>query len=483
MGLSVVNNVSSLTAQNNMNRTSGALAKSLERLSSGLKVNRGADGPASLVISEQQRAQIAGLRAAMDNTNKAVALVQTGEGALNEINRLLGKVRTLALDSANLGVNDTNALAANQAEIGNALTTITNIANTTQFGTKKLLDGSRALSSTDTNAKATVKLSGTLASGNYAVTVDTAADRAKAAVPGTALVDGDLTGNDTEVLTINGVDISFVHTSGSAATTLTDAAAAVNAAKDKTGVEASVVSGKLQLYSTNFGSNTTFTASVKSISGANKSALTAAVGSNQSVAVTDGVDIEGKINGVTVTGVGNTLSMSGMRVTFDASAADITKSDATATTVTVSDANVLQFQIGANAGQTASVGMDSMRSADLGSGVSGRVADLSKIDVNKLAIDRTLSSDIVKVIDSAIGEVSTLRGTLGAFQANTLESNANNLRATMENTVAAESVVRDTDFAEEMAMFTKNQVMMQAGQTVLGNANQLPQMVAALLRG
>src|SRR5437879_11110147 len=112
MSLAINNNVSSLTAQNNLTHTSSMLSTSLERLSSGLKINRGADGPAALVISEQQRAQIAGLNTAIDNTNKAVALVQTGEGALNEINSLLVKVRGLALDSANAGVNDANAQAA-----------------------------------------------------------------------------------------------------------------------------------------------------------------------------------------------------------------------------------------------------------------------------------------------------------------------------------------------------------------------------------
>src|SRR6478672_783667 len=111
MALSITNNVASLNAENNLTRTSGMLSKSLERLSSGLKINRGADGPAALVISEQQRAQIAGLNTAIDNTSKAVAMVQTTEGALNEINSLLVKVRSLAIDSANAGVNDANAQA------------------------------------------------------------------------------------------------------------------------------------------------------------------------------------------------------------------------------------------------------------------------------------------------------------------------------------------------------------------------------------
>ena len=112
MSLTLANNVGALSAQHNLNRSSNALNRSLERLSSGLKVNRGADGPASLVISEQQRAQISGLRQAIENAEKATSMVQTAEGALTEINSLLVKIRGLALDSANAGVNDDDALAA-----------------------------------------------------------------------------------------------------------------------------------------------------------------------------------------------------------------------------------------------------------------------------------------------------------------------------------------------------------------------------------
>ena len=178
MALSIVNNNASLNAQQNLNRTSSSLSKSLERLSSGLKVNRGADGPAALVISEQQRAQIAGLRTAIDNTNKAVSVVQTGEGALNEVNGLLTKIRGLALDSANSGVNDSNALAANQAEITNALSTIDTIANTTKFGTKNLLNGSAALSGAVSGANAaglsSVTTGSTTPAGNYTFAITAA---------------------------------------------------------------------------------------------------------------------------------------------------------------------------------------------------------------------------------------------------------------------------------------------------------------------
>ncbi len=144
MALSITTNIASLVAQQNLNNSTDALNTSLERLSSGLKINSGADGPAALVISNEQGAQIAGLQSAIDNTNQAVSLVQTGEGALSEVNNLLVQVRGLAVSAANSAVNDPTALAADQAQIQNALQTIDSISQNTQFGTKKLLDGSAA---------------------------------------------------------------------------------------------------------------------------------------------------------------------------------------------------------------------------------------------------------------------------------------------------------------------------------------------------
>src|SRR5205807_5519357 len=143
--LSVTNNVSSLIAQNNLNHTTSALQTSLQRLSSGLKINSGADGPAALVISQLQQAQIASLRTAINNSSKAVDMVQTTEGALSTINDLLTQIRSLALDSANNAVNDANSLAANQAEITNALQTIDRIAQNTTFDDKHVLNGASGL--------------------------------------------------------------------------------------------------------------------------------------------------------------------------------------------------------------------------------------------------------------------------------------------------------------------------------------------------
>lgn len=134
MTLSLINNISSLQAESALGQSTSALNGALQKLSTGLKINKGADGPAALVISEEQRAQISGLQTAINNTNNAVSVVQTAEGALNEINSLLDTIRGLAVDSANTGVDDATALAANQSEISNALNTIDSIANNTQFG-------------------------------------------------------------------------------------------------------------------------------------------------------------------------------------------------------------------------------------------------------------------------------------------------------------------------------------------------------------
>lgn len=203
MALTIVHNIASLNAQDNLNRTSSALSKSLERLSSGLKINRGADGPAALVISEENRAQISGLQTAIDNTTKGAAMVQTAEGALNEVNSLLVNIRGLALDSANSAVLDANALAANQAEVTNALSTIDRIAANTQFGTKKLLDGSAGFTGSASSPNvAFLKADSSLAAtGTYAVNITTAAARATTDAPTAQTLN--LAQNET--LTINGV--------------------------------------------------------------------------------------------------------------------------------------------------------------------------------------------------------------------------------------------------------------------------------------
>ncbi|MCA9188460.1 MAG: flagellin [Pirellulaceae bacterium] len=472
MSLVIANNVSSLVAQHHLTKTSIGLKKSLERLSSGLKVNRGADGPAALVISEEQRAQIAGLSKAIENTEKAISLVQTAEGALTEINSLLVQIRSLALDSANTGVNDDDALAANQAEITNALDTINRIAENTQFGTKRLLDGSAGITGAVTSTDITFrKGTNDTAAGSYAVVVTAAGSRATANAP--AVQSGNLA-ND-EILTINGTNINL--SAGLDQTAVIDR---INQFTDQTGVvaDANGPSGATRVYSLAFGSDTSITVV------SNQTGVTSS-GFGTSMINASGTDVAGTIDGVAFVGDGNLATVdSGQAKGLVVSIATNTGANAHQTVtgslgiVTVID-NSLGFQIGPNQNQSAKVTVGRMKPDGLGLGVvANQFNSLYDIYVTSFAT----AQDAIGVIDAAIDDVTTQRGLLGAFQQNTLESTANNLRVTLENTVNAESVIRDTDFAKEVADYTKFQVLAQAGTSVLSNANQMSQLVLSLLQ-
>jgi len=178
MSLQINNNVAAIDAHRNLVNTTMNLSKSMEKLSSGYRINRAADNPAGLVISEQFRAQIAGLNQAIANSEGSVNMIQTAEGALNEINNLLISMRELAIHAANEGFNDTAQLEADQAEINNAIKTIDRISANTQFGTKKLLDGTKANIATITSSNSSgisIKES-MLATGSHSVTATKTAD-------------------------------------------------------------------------------------------------------------------------------------------------------------------------------------------------------------------------------------------------------------------------------------------------------------------
>lgn len=467
--LGIQNNVSALNAQHNLGRSQNNLNTSIERLSSGFKVNRGADGPAALVISEKQRAQIAGLKAAIDNTDKAVAVVQTAEGALTEINSLLVKARSLSIDSANTGVNDADALAANQAEIDNVLDTINRIAANTQFGDSNLLDGSSGLQGTASDADVTfLKATSDTSAGSYAVAVTTVAERANATA-GSAQTTNLAA---AETLTVNGVSISL-----NAGLDQNAVVSRINEFTGQTGVVAAVVGGATQLRTESFGT----AATIDVISDTAAAATSSGFGTT--LVQDSGVNVAGTIGGNAATGSGAVLTGSagasqGIMVSIAEDAANLTQTVTGAQgNITIAD-NSLIFQIGANQNQTVSISIDSVDSTGLGIGVAGnQFTNLNEISVTSASG----AQDSIGIIDAAIDEISTLRGTLGAFQGNTLESTATNMRSTLENTVNAESVIRDTDFAEEISKFTNSQVLVQAGASVLSSANQSSQLILSLL--
>ncbi len=499
MSLVITNNVQSLTAQHNLNRNATALGRSLERLSSGLKVNRGADGPAALVISEKQRAQIAGLGQAIENAEKAVSMVQTAEGALTEINSLLVKARTLAIDSANAGVNDTDSLAANQAELDKALDTIDRIANNTQFGTTKLLDGTLS-SSKVLDASVTSFSQSGLATGNYgvafggawvkssvtdawsngeatALTNETAADDVDLATTmngaGTMSI---LDGSGSTLVSVNYADAANVNTTLQALQTAADNAN-VGVNIDFTVGDGAGTAASMGLTAQDYGSYAVgYDLQITNGTAYSTTSATPTSNTNQTMTGTL-VDNAGAMS--QVGNRGNTFQNAAGTVSITFNNSVFTGAFTSANAVEAATGAV--YQIGANQNQTASIDIGSAKTSDMGVVGSDTLASL--ITGGSQTLTAGNAQTALSIIDQAIDDVTGLRSSLGAFQANTLESTANNLRATMENVVAAESVIRDTDFASEIANFTKQQILQQAGVSVLASANQTPQLVLSLLGG
>ena len=375
------------------------------------------------------------------------------------------------MSSANSGANDTNALAANQSQIANALSTIDRIASNTQFGTKNLLDGSAGLTGSTDNANTTfINAQTTSPTGTFAVDVTTAGQRANTTA-GTAQT-GALAANET--LTINGVAVALT-----AGQTQAQVVQTINQFTGQTGVTAQVTGGATQLYSTQYGSAAKISVQSNVAAGATSS------GFGVSQVTAQGVDVAGTIGGFAATGNGNVLTgttgagAAGISVSFGlASGSQTTTVTGAQGNVSVDD-NSLVFQIGANANQTASIAINNASSAALGLNVTGsQFANLSQINVQS----QSGAQDTIKTVDQAINDVTSLEGNLGAFQNQTLAETASNLNVTLENTTAAQSAIRDTDFAAETANYTKEQVLLQAGTTVLANANQIPQDILNLLK-
>jgi len=468
MSLRINLNSAALTAHRNLAGTDSSLSKSIERLSSGFKINNAGDDPAGLVISEKLRAQVSGLGQAISNAGDAVNMVKTAEGALSQVNSLLRSMRDLAIHAANSGATDSASIQADQAQIRSAIDSINKISSETQFGNKKLLDGSAGLTTNVTAAEVVAadlsKSAITVNSTNLKITTTQAATKASLAA-GTVDISGDMSGN---TITINGVQIQ-------GGTNGANTIANINAKSSQTGVVASLNGNNLKLDQLNYGSDQKII-----VTGG-----TAILGSATASAV--GQDVQAHVfysDGVTNVSDATWTAGSGS-VLKDSlgNAIQLTDAAASAAAGAINGGNgvmdvtagTLTFQVGAYAGQTRQMNISSVTTAQLGLANGTTVTSLANIDVS---VD---AQSAIKVLDKAISDVSSLRSNLGAIQTNTLESSISSLTIAKENISASESTIRDTDMAEEMVTFTKNQIMEQAGTAMLAQANQAPQMLLKLL--
>lgn len=495
MSLRINTNISALNALRNVERASDGFGRSIEKLASGLRINRSADDPAGLIRSEDLRAQIAGLEQAIANSQDATNLVKTAEGALEEVHNLLRSMRQLAVASGNTGTNDLTALQANQNQIQSAIDSINRIAAQTQFGTKKLLDGTAGVSAvvTDFTRVGGMFFGGSVfgsvggaasqeyAVGTGAITIDVTAAATRASIqgnrdytPATAIIQTSAT------VVINGV--SFSTQAGT--TTVQSFVDQINSQSSVTGVVAELVNSgtnlNVRLRAKEYGAN--FSVTVNDQQGIlfNAATTSSASGTN-ATAVVSVTNVDGGVVTVLFTG-GKAAGDSGLKLS-DAKGNVIllneAGNDATSDNDAVgrTSAGQLEFQIGANAGQVARFSINNMRADRIGTGaVAGK--SLKDIDVTKTGG----AEEALKIIDAAIQQVSKLRGDMGAFQKNVLDSNMRSLSVAKENLTATESAIRDTNFAEEISRFTKFQILQQAGMSVLGQANFAPQGVLQLIR-
>ncbi|NQU64067.1 MAG: flagellin [SAR324 cluster bacterium] len=507
MSLRINHNTSAINAHRNLQANQSNLAKTLEKLSSGLKINRAAEGPAALVISEQMRAQLAGLNQAIDNSETAISMVQTTEANMGEISNLLTGMRQLAIHAANEGVNDEVMLEADQKELDNALETINRIAGQAQFGNKRLLDGSRGAAGTTTGENLEF-VGASLSTGDsrengFDVKVTQIATKAFSEGQ-TALTQEIINAGERLTVIEQGKMATYItnkdDTAATAVQNLRSEAERKGLALDISLIE----DGQITITHRDYGSDQSFqfsssTAGVLSKNGGEIELAQA------------GQDIKGTINGESAIGKGQVLTgvkgaacVDGLSVRYygdgkegiippgcevsdtlvegkegeDKAPQVIPAEGASVGRVFVAQ-NSMRFQVGANQNQTVGIAVKSGHPENMARGIANQSGFESLADIDLRSFQG--AQDALMLIDNSINQVAADRGELGAFQKNTLESNLSNLRVANENLVSSESVIRDVDMAKEMAEFTRNQIMAQSATAMLAQANQVPRNVLTLL--
>lgn len=450
-------NVAALNTHRQLAANTANTNKNIEKLSSGLRINRAGDDAAGLAISEKMRGQIRGLDQASRNAQDGISLIQTAEGALNETHSILQRMRELGVQAG----NDTNTGTDRneiQKEIGQLNAEIDRISGTTEFNTQTLLNGSLgATASSSVPANVEVVSSSGLRPGEYTVTVTAAATKAEMEGDAQYADAGAIStafGATDKDITINGVQIDT--------TGVVDEAtleAAFNKNSKTTGFTASWTAGEGITFTANeFGSGKSLT-----IGGANKALVDGAT------TLTDGLDATATVLDKTA---GTTTSITGTGQKLIYGSAEFTGKAVGASDITAATSGA-SIHIGANKDQVMFVDINQIDTTTLGN-TTDKVKDIN-------VLTTAGAEKAIKTVDDAIKQVSGERSKLGAFQ-NRLEHTINNLGTTSENLTAAESRVRDVDMAKEMMSQTKNNILAQAAQAMLAQANQQPQGVLQLLR-
>lgn len=492
------NNINSMIAQRILGQSNQAMAKSLERLSTGLRINRGGDDPAGLIASGKLRAEKAAIGAAIGSAERADQVVNIAEGGLQEISSLLLEVQSLVSASGSETGLSNEEKEANQQQVDAILQTIDRIASTTSFNGTKLLNGSLDfnISSRDSSVSDFQINGAKIASGgsvDVQVIVTGSAQHAGLFLSTNGALN--LTDADSTFRVEIGGALGVREFSFASGTSLSDVAASITNFKQVTGVSAVASGTGIVLKSTEYGSNqfVSFnivdtggqTGAVHQLSSINEDQAST-TGPTAFSSVTDeirdeGQDVSALINGVKARGKGTEVSIStdalDLKINLDATAAqDLDTVDAF--TITGGGAT---FNLGPSVdlGNQVRLGISNVAARNLGSEGSGYLSELGSGRTYNV-VDGDISQ-AQKIVSKAIDQVTSLRGRLGAFQGNVVQASIRSLNIAMENTSAAESVIADTDFAAETAALTRAQVLVAVGNQALSIANSSPQNVLSLL--
>ncbi len=474
MPFQINNNISALGAYNSVSKSSSLMTKSMGKLSKGLRIADASDDPAGLISSELFRSQISSMDSAMRNNTEAMNYSKTAENALGEMNQLLADARGLAIASGNSATLTSTQLAANQDQINSIITSINRISSSVTYSGRKLLDGSAGVTTqiSNTSKVAGFSFGGTANSTTITqtglVTINQTVAATAALYTATALLTAGAAASGS--ISVNGVSFTIA-----AGTSGANIASILNAASGQTGVTAAFnASNQLTFTQTQTGTNRSV--NFVDTSGAVSSAANTSAsvtGTNATATVTMG--------GQSVLYTGGAAGADGLTLTdANGNKLNITTGGNAVNTQLMGQviAQDSSFQIGFLANTTANLALRNMSAGQLGSGVASGVT-VNNLDVSTSAGAQTALS----VLDKAIDEVSQMRGRIGNFQRNVLESNNRTLASMKENLSNSESSIRDLDVAAEMTNYTKLQVMQQAGMAMLGQANQSGQSVLSLLRG
>jgi flagellin len=478
-----------MLAQRVLGAQNKGLVGSLERLSTGFKINRGADNPAGLIASENLRSEKAAINAAIGNAQRAEQVVNVAEGGLQEINNLLLELQSLVGSSANDAGVSSEEKDANQLQIDSILQTIDRVANATSFQGIKLLNGTFdyttsgvATSVTDVTVNS-ARLSD--ASGSFInVSVDVLTSAQTAAVylsTGANLLNAGA-GSITFEVTGNAGVQQFTFASG---TSQANIISAINTFSDSLGISAAqnaTDAARVQINSTGFGSDEFVR--VKTLEGTVSNLLAAtAAGATSSTDLRDeGRDAVVLINGnqATADGLSARVATDGFDVSISLDGLGALNTTGGTETFQITGGGA-DFNLSpkVNLAGKVSLGIETVTTGNLGNGTDGFLSALKSGGTSNV-----VNGDLTKaqsIIDAAIKQTSGLRGRLGAFQKNVVGATINSLGVALENTAAAESVIRDTDFANETADLTRRQILSQAATQALAIANSQPQAVLSLL--